>query len=84
MPGGKDLSALKPNFNPGGGQKARSRVEVAAELARVDAAIEAIAGGGSPDRFLYGTDWCRLGHVSVPIAFRSLRHYRQRLVRAGR
>ena len=60
--------------------KKRSREEIRAELARVDAAIDELSGP-SPAHFLDGAGarWVSLGSVSLPIALRSLRHYRQRL-----
>ena len=76
------MSTVSPNsdFNPA----KRSREDTAREIASVDAAIAALTSGAAPiDQFLYGTGWAPLGEVSLPIAIKALRHYRQRLCRAG-
>lgn len=57
--------------------KPRSREEISAEIARVDEAIDQLSIDAP-------RTWRVLGEVSVPVALRSLKHYRQRLARAGR
>ena len=54
--------------------KKRSAKEIRAEIGRVDAAIADLSIDAS-------RGWRVLGSVSVPVALRSLRHYRQRLAR---
>ena len=73
MAGSKQLSVLKSDFNPAPVKK-RSAEDIRAEIARVDAAIADLA-------FDAPRGWRVLGSVSVPIALRSLRKYRQRLAR---
>ena len=75
-----NLEPFYQNFNP----TKRSRQEIASEIRRVDAAIKALAGCSAPLELLLAGDWQVVGNLSLPIALRSLRKYRQRLARAGR
>ena len=68
------IPLLRSNFNPAPVKK-RSSAEILAEIARVDTAIDQVAAGLPVD----GSNWHALGQISVPLALRSLRHYRQRL-----
>lgn len=64
------------NFNPVHSAR-RSRAEIAAEIRAVDAAITELTSRQND----VSTAWRALGEVSVPVALRSLRRYRQRLAR---
>lgn len=87
MPGASQSNPLSQTINPAR-SKPRSRAEIDAEISRVDEAIDEltldrkriavanlIIAGDGPLSFR------SLGAVSVPVALRALRHYRQRLSR---
>ncbi len=74
MPGRPQSNSISAKYNP-----KRSRADIAAEIERVEAALDSLVfvGEPAPDDL----PWLRLGEVSVPVAVRSLRHYRNRLAR---
>lgn len=81
MPPMHNLAPSDENATPA----RRRRADVAREIRRVDAAIEALSNGTAKiSDILYGNDWHVIGDVSLPIAVASLRRYRQRLARTVR
>ncbi len=77
MPGTPQLNPSSQECNPKR-NKPRMREEIAAEIRRVD---EAIADLSKLPQAEIVQGWRSIDEISVPVALRSLRHYRQRLAR---